>query len=262
MASEDFADSTDPVETLRRVNLYRELWQDVRRGSTGTLFFGFLMLAIWYGAFGVRSDYGAFSLVYLTLGCLEVAVGLLNRFSPSPEGVFFDGVVLILFGTATLARQLLIWQGMMRGDVNAISLMFGGYWLWHGYLQLQTYWQLRLDFPHRPQPEHLRWFEDLLREIRQGDPKSDPSILDLDTTPPIQVKLLGKLVFVLMPESADLFILRDNEFTITPAPAEAETPVPMATVWISEIGEFECPLDPVNWSNYKNWANSTRDASC
>jgi hypothetical protein len=257
MTSEELSESSDPVDLLNQVNLYRELRRDVRRGSTGTLIFGAIMLAIWYGVFGTRNDYGVFSLVYLTLGCLEVAVGLLNRLNPSPEGVFFDGLLLLLFGTATLARQLFIWQGMIRGFLSPISLIFGGYWLWQGYHHLQAYRHLRKIFPLRPQAKHLRWFEELLAEIRQAEPENDPTVLHLKTSPPIKVKLLGKIVFLLLPESEEIMILHDFEFSMTPLPYEESTQQPLASVWISEIGNLECPLDPINWGNYTKWAEKT-----
>ena len=106
------------------------------------------MLAIWYALFGQNDDFGVFSLAYLTIGSLEFAVGLWNRFAPSAEGVFFDGVVLLLFGSATLMRQYLMWQGQMAGRPSTFSLLFGAYWVWQGISHIRAYGGLRRAFAH------------------------------------------------------------------------------------------------------------------
>ena len=64
----------DPDEVryvLRRVAAYREVCERVRKGSTGSLIFGGIMLAIWQWALPENLKFEWFGIVYLALAILE-----------------------------------------------------------------------------------------------------------------------------------------------------------------------------------------------
>ena len=252
--SDDWRDAEDKRSALRRVVAYRELQATVRRGARGSLFFGAVMLAIWYALFGQNDDFGVFSLAYLTIGSLEFAVGLWNRFAPSAEGVFFDGVVLLLFGSATLMRQYLMWQGQMAGRPSTFSLLFGAYWVWQGISHIRAYGGLRRAFAQRPTTQHIRWFDGLLQEIKYSDPETDDDVLDLPTSPRTKVKLLGDTAILVFPGSGETVIVAREDVTIRPGRVVADRDrLPEATLLIhgTDLGDFT--LEPDNWRNYTRW---------
>ncbi|MCZ2341910.1 MAG: hypothetical protein LC104_08960 [Bacteroidales bacterium] len=251
--SEDWDDAEEKRTALRRVAAYRDLQKAVRKSSRGSLFFGAFMLLIWYGLFGAQNDFGVFSLVYLLLGATEFAVGLWNRIAPSAEGIFFDGAVLILFGVATLFRQYLIWQGHMRGFLSPFSLMFGAYWLWQGIGHIRSYTILRKAFTQRPTPEHIAWFDQLIAEIRQENPETDDTLLDLPTAPPVKVKLLGDTAIILFLASSEVLVIARGDLTIVPGESAGPDRLPQATLIIEGYEFSAFTLHPENWRNYKTW---------
>lgn len=251
--SDDWNDAEEKRAALRRVAAYRDLQKAVRKSSRGSLFFGAFMLLIWYGLFGAQNDFGAFSLVYLTLGAIEFAVGLWNRVAPSAEGIFFDGAVLILFGAATLLRQYLIWQGHMRGFLSPFSLMFGAYWLWQGIGHIRSYAIIRQAFVQRPTNEHIAWFDSLIAEINRENPDTDDTLLDLPTKPAVKAKLLGDTAIVLLSRSSDVLVVAREGLTIVPGESRGAERLPFATLILEGVEFSEFTLHPENWRNYKNW---------
>jgi hypothetical protein len=238
---------------LRNVAAYRELCERVRRGSTGGLIFGAIMLAIWYFAIPEREKFRVFGLIYLGLSALEFTAALWNKFRPSAEGVLIDGVVLLVFGAATLLRQYLIWQGQMPGRVFPLLLVFGAYMLYSGFSHVRNYAQLRRAFAQRPTADHLRWFDELLREVRRADPAEDPTALDLPTRPPVRGKLLGDTAIFLQAGSDDVVIAARDDVEIEREPAKEPDRDPVGFLLIegADLGGF--PLDPANWRNYAAW---------
>ena len=89
---------------LRRVSAYREVCERVRRGSTGALIFGTIMLAFWWFLVDPKQEFKWLSVVYLALACMEFGSGLLNRLFPSAEGVLLAALVLMSFGGWNVAR--------------------------------------------------------------------------------------------------------------------------------------------------------------
>ena len=239
---------------LRNVAAYRELCRHVRRGATSGLFFGAFMLAIWYFLFGQRNDYGVFSLVYLGLAGLEFTVAMWNKFRPSAEGVLMDGVVLLVFGGATAVRQVLFMMGILPGGgPGAFMLIFAALWLWQGFGHVKQYLAIRRAFSERPTPEHLRWFEGLMREVREADPSTDPDALDLPTRPPFRAKLLGDTALFLAPGGGDPLIVARNQVQIKCIPSKDPDRDPEAYLVIEgdDFGRFR--IDPDNWRNYAKW---------
>lgn len=250
---DDRPDGEEVRHVLRNVAAYRGLCAEVRRSSTGGLFFGGLMFVIWYLAFGQRNDYGPFSLLYLGLAGLEFTVALWNRVNPSAEGILLDGVVLLAFGAATLARHLLIMQGVIVGPApSVVFTLLAVYWMYSGFSTARSYFYIRRAFSHRPSAEHLRWFNDLLREIKAADPEADPTSLDLPTKPPLRAKLLGDTALFLAPGEDDPLILAREDVVIERLPPAEGDATPRGRLYLGEeVGVFK--LDPANWRNYSAW---------
>lgn len=244
---------------LHQIAAYRELCKRVARSGTHALFLGGFMLLMWYLSFGQRNDYKLFSLLYLSVGLLEFAVGLTNRFRPSAEGVLFEGVVLIVFGLSTLARQYLLQQGIANnGRPNVIFALFGLYWIFAGVTHVRSYGVLRRQFVHRPSKAHLRWYDDLLRDIRRSVPETDPQALDLPTKPRIRGKLLGDLAILLVGGPDGLLVADRQAVEIDPEPSDepGELPTAELIVYGQPLGRFV--LHPENWRNYTAWKAETR----
>ena len=231
---------------LRNVAAYRELCRRVRAGSTGNLFFGVFMLAIWYFLLPKGEQLGLFGLLYLALAALEFTAGIFNRFFPAPEGILIEGLVTMAFGLSTVARQII--AGQFSG-----YLLLAAFWLYHGFGQMRSYFQIRSEFPERPTSAHLRWFEDLLHDVRNANPDDDPTALDLPTKPAYRAKLLGDSAFFLASGKDDLLILAREDVEIErDAPKDADRPIMGYLVLLdTDFGSFK--LDPENWRNYAQW---------
>jgi hypothetical protein len=239
---------------LRNVAAYRRLCHQVRRKATGGLIFGAFMLGIWYFLLperGALGKYGPLGLIYLGLAGLEFTVALWNKLRPSAEGVLMDGLVLCVFGASTLARQYLVWQNGMAPSV--VLALLGAFWVWSGVSHARGYAGLRRAFAIRPTADHLRWFDELLREVRDADPTDDPAALDLPTRPPTRGKLLGDTAIFLQAGSDDPVIAARTDVEIERQPARSadRDPVGYLVIEGADFGSF--PLDPDNWRNYERW---------
>lgn len=235
---------------LRNVAAYRHLCQQIRKKANWGLGFGAFMLFIWYELPG-REKFGPFGLIYLGLACVEFAAALWNKIRPSAEGVLIDALVLLTFGGANLVRAYLRWQ--VTGRVDPFYVLIGGYLLFAGISHARSYASLARAFAMRPTGAHLRWFAELLREVRQADPENDPDALDLPTRPPIRGKLLGDSAIFLQ-AGADLPIIaarQDVEIEREPAKESDKPPTCYLLIEGLDFGRF--PLDPENWRNYARW---------
>ncbi len=254
----------DPEETryiLRRVAAYREVCERVRKGSTGALIFGGIMLAIWYFVLPEKAQTDWFGLVYLALGCLEFGSGMLNRLFPSAEGVLLAALVLMSFGGWNIAREVLIWQKIIAfpgaGGMSTLFLVLGVMWLIQGFRQAQGYLQLRREFAERPTRAQLHWYSDLLREIKYSDPKVDPQAVYFETRPPITGKLLGDTAFFV--ESGDTtIIVARRDVILEREEARGERPaLGYLSIRGSEFPPF--PLGAKTWDNFVQWKREGGD---
>lgn len=248
----DEYDADEQRTILRRVVAYKEVCDRVRRSSTGGLLFGALMLFIWY-VMPDQMKYKPFGLFYLGLACLEFTVALWNRFAPAPEGVLFDGLVLLLFGGSNIARNVLPMLGVAavpRGTPWMVA--FGIWMLLSGIGHVRSYFELRRHFTVRPTREHLRWFDGLVREIRRADPETDPTALDLPTRPPLRAKLLGDTAIFLQPKG-ELIVAAREDVRIKMHGGDERRKRIDAELRIDgqSYGDFD--LDPDNWRNYTDW---------
>ena len=247
-------ETIDPDEVrhiLRRVAAYRAVCERVRRGSTGSLIFGAIMLAIWYFALG-KLQFEWFGIVYLTLACLEFGSGLLNRFFPTAEGVLLAAIVLMSFGGWNVARYVLVWQNLMpQAGGNVIFAVLGVMWLIQGFRQAQGYLQLRREFADRPTGAQIRWFNDLLREIKFSDPKVDAQAVFFDTQPPLTGKLLGDTAFF-VEKGDEAIIVSRRQVNLEREDMGDDRP---ARGYLS-IGGMDFPTFPLGtktWDNYVAW---------
>ncbi len=244
----------DPDEArhvLRRVAAYREVCERVRKGSTGALIFGAIMLAIWYFALG-KLQYEWFGIVYLALACLEFGSGLLNRFFPSAEGVLLAAIVLMSFGGWNVARYVLVWQNLMpQAGGNVIFAVLGAMWLIQGFRQAQGYLQLRREFADRPTGAQIRWFNDLLREIKFSDPKTDAQAVFFDTHPPLTGKLLGDTAFFVEKGDETIIVSRRDVRLEREEMGEGRPARGYLTIGGADFRPF--PLGTKTWDNYVAW---------
>lgn len=228
---------------LRNVAAYRTLVGHVRGSAWSSLGFGALMLVLWYSLPG-KAQFDAFGLSYLGLGVLEFTVGLVNLIAPTLEGILFDGVVLIVFGVLSGLRNTVL------GPPSPFVLL-SVYWIYSGFQRSRNYFQIRRAFPVRPSSANLRWFKDLIRDVRAADPASDPTALDLPSKPPVRVKLLGDSAFLIASGSDDLIILPADMLYLDKIPAEGGPA--MGTLLLDGVSPKPFPIDDDNWRNYTEW---------
>ena len=249
---DDFRDDAPPTgaETramLRNVGAYRVIVKAVRGSAWWSFAFGAFFTLLWYNL-PAKFQYSPFGLLYLGLGVLEFTVGLLNLVKPSLEGILFDGVVLIVFGIQSAARQFF--------EVGAPSpwLLLSAYWVYSGVQRCRNYFQIRRVFPVRPTGANLRWFNDMIRDVRQAEPASDPAALDLASRPPLRAKLIGDSAFLVASGADDLIILAADELYLIPTAYEGdEQRVTKAYLPLDGVAREPFPIDGDNWRNFVDW---------
>lgn len=245
----------DPDElrlVLSQVAAYRDVSNSVRKKSTGSLIMGGIMLAVWYFAIPEPFRFTLFGLIYLGLALLEFCVGLLNRLWPTAEGILLDGLVLLVFGCWNAAREGLIWKGILPGRVNPVLGFFGVYWAFQGIQTIRSYFQLRRAMPARPTIAHLRWFDGLIRELKDADPREDAKAVAFPTDPFLTGKLLGDMAFFLDPSGSVTISSRRDVSLERVLPDDPDRP-PRGYLSIdgNEFPPFK--LSDVNWNNYVAW---------
>jgi hypothetical protein len=243
-----------PAETrqvMRKVAAYRKVCDHVRRRGTGSLVFGCIMLAFWWFFYGRGADvWGLFSLFALGLGVLEIGVGLLQRFFPSAEGVLLDGVVLLAFAASNGVRAFFLWQA--TGRVDWVFVGFAAFWTFQAVNILRSYAQLVRGMPARPTREQLRWFNGLLADLRDADPKDDPRAMAIPTDPYLTGLLLGDTAFFLDPAGEVMVVAREEVVLEAENSADPDKP---PRGYLSIAGEDYPPfkLSRANWENYVAW---------
>lgn len=251
----------DQQRILDRITAYRGVCQAVKNSATSSLVFGVIMLGLWYMGYGQRGDYGIFSIIYLMLGLMELGVGLINRLFPSAEGVLLDGLVLIGFGIANLFRAYLIWKVMPNaGAPLVIPALFGAYWIWTGGSHIQSYAALRRAFNPRPTAEHMRWYSELLSDIRRANPQDDPNALDLPTQPPMRALLLGSSAFIVEAGTQDIALFDCSDVLITPMDQDPNTGRRLAKLTLADVSFAPFLIDADNWRNYSEWKRANGQA--
>jgi hypothetical protein len=177
--------TANPLDRLQQIGTYRCTVNRLRqRGKHMLLFTGVLLWLYWQHNNGEIADY-----VFMGVCALEIGAGLLLYAFPSAEGVILEGVLSILFGLAILFRQAV--EVANGGNPFWLSLLFGLAFLMGGVRQMKHYGRVREAFEEKPTPEQLAWLDDLVKEIKKADPKTDPDAVAFSTGMPVRGKLLG-----------------------------------------------------------------------
>ncbi len=170
-------------ERLVHVLMYRDLCRAVQRSGRENFFFALLMA---FFAFLSQKNGGnpLILIIYSFFILVEVLTALYKWFFPSAEGVLCDALILLAFA---LLNGLVAYVQFQAGfGPDPILAFLIGLFLLSAWRQWQSYRNLRALFHIRPSRAQLRWFERFLRDIRQGDPHTDPTIVDLPTRPPLE----------------------------------------------------------------------------
>jgi hypothetical protein len=245
-----------PEETrqvMRRVAEYRKVCEHVRGRGAHSLVFGLMMLGFWYWFYVNMpggDPWGVLSLISLGLGVMEICVGLMQRFFPSAEGLLFDGIVMLAFAASNGVRAYLLWR--VNGNVDVVFLLFSGMWTFQALNILRSYVNLVRRMPARPTRDQLRWFNGLLADLRDADPKLDPRAVAFPTSPFLTGLLLGDSAFFLEPNGEVIIAARRDvtlEFENSPDP----TRPPRGYLSIGQVDFPPFKLSPANWENYAAW---------
>ena len=160
---------------LQTVAAYRELCRSVRRSGRENVVYACLMFGFAYfvhTAGGPQSEIVV--LLYGILGFGELLVGLYKWAFPSAEGLILDALVLLAFVGVSV---WLSYDRFQRGwGISPISVFFNLYMFFAAINRFKAYGELSRLFAERPDPEHVAWFDDLVREIQASDPISWRSI--------------------------------------------------------------------------------------
>jgi hypothetical protein len=242
-------------DTFHRVSAYREVCNAVRASAGHTLFNGVFFLGL-TGLFYYLAGPQPIFLVYGAIGVGEILVGLWKKVKPSAEGVLADGLLQFGFAASIGVREFLRFQDGRAP--STISVIIALWCLFDAVRTFQHYAALRRAFTERPTSEHIAYVEDLVREIRQSDPETDPTALDLPTYPHLKAKLLGDLaIFVDARGGAAFAVARRAVEIEREESGSGRLPVALLRIEGEDYPEFG--LTPANWRNYAQWKTEGGD---
>ena len=246
MTTDDVAMRTQ----LQKVAAYRELCRGVRRSGRENVIFASIMLFLTY----IANENGAalwFLILYGSLAAGELLVGLFKSLFPSAEGVFLDGVGLLVFAGFNFFFEYLRFQG--GGQLNPVAIFLGLFMLLGAVGRFKAYGQLRRLFADRPSAEHIAWFDDLVREIRAADPQADELALDLPTGPHWKAKLLGTTAFFVGLRDGAVWIAGPDDFEILREKTDRGTGRRRAVLRVHDLPYPEFEVADATWANYSKW---------
>ena len=175
-----------------------------------------------------------------------------------PQSLFIMLVLLLLFGGLNLGFQGLALA--VGGQPDTIGLVLGIYLVVSAFRSFKNYLTLRKAFADRPTSEQLRWFDDLIYEIRHADPSTDELALDLPTKPHWKAKLLGTTAFFAAKSSREVLVAGPYDFDLTPDDrSEGHSHVRVHLVMFDRVSKpFD--IDDASWANYQKWMKSQQQA--
>jgi hypothetical protein len=233
--------------TLTRVQRYREVCEVVRKGAGNTLLNGALFLGLAYFQYTLIGKFHIVLLPMVIFGALEILVGLWSKFKPSPECVLFDGLLMLGYCLSIVAREYIMAQ--MRGGqfkFNPITILIIVWFGWSAINTIRSYFQLRSYFVERPTSEHLEYVDSLKDELLTSEPSADKTAVDVPTRPPVKLKLLGPVAFVLDEVTQEMIVVEKDELAI-------EKMGERAILTIRREQFPPCELGESSWRNYSNW---------
>ena len=244
---------------LQTVAAYRDLCRSVQRTGRENVVFALIMLGLAYFMYSAGGPNQDIAILYAVLACGELLVGLFKWMAPSAEGLALDGIVLLVFAAFNF---VLVYMAFQRaGTLNPIAVFFGLFMLFGALNRFKAYGELRRLFADRPAPEHIAWFDDLVREIQASDPISDPSALDLPTSPHWKAKLLGGTAFFAAATGNAVWIAGADDFTLRREKTDRGTGYRKALLSIHGENFPEFELSDASWENYTKWMASQQPAS-
>jgi hypothetical protein len=255
---------TDDAEMrlrLQQVVAYRQLCRTIRSRANHTLVNAAIWLGLTYFLYNLERGLTPIVLAYLVLGVGELLVGLWKKLTPTLEAVLADGLILLGFGVVVLGRQVLVWQGIIKNmPVSPISVFLGIWWLSDAFKTFRNYGDLRRSFPERPSGDQLRWFDDLIREIRSSDPETDEVALDLPTRPRFKAKMFGSTAFLVAVRGDHVWVAGPEDFDIARERKDHGTGRRRARLTIHGQSYPEFEISDSTWANYQKWiaANAPR----
>jgi hypothetical protein len=235
---------------LQQVAAYRELRRSVQRSGRENVVFALVMLGIAY--FLYSNGGGGMAVLFGVLAVGELCVGIFKWLVPTAEGLVLDALVLLTF--AALNGWIAYNQIQRGGQPSPITIFFGLFMLYSAVNKFKAYGELRRLFAEKPDPEHIAWFDDLVREIQAADPVSDRLVLDLPTKPHWKAKLLGTTAFFVTATGNTVWIAGAEEFVLRREKADRGTGFRKALLSIHGEGFPEFDLDDASWDNYARWA--------
>jgi len=244
------ADEFEMRFRLQQVAAYRDLCRRVRRSGRENIFFAGIMLFLAYMLWQGRPN-NLVLVFYLILVMGELLVGLFKSLAPSAEGVLLDGIVLLVFAAYNFGMQYVLFQNGM--PFSPIAIFLGLFMLFGAVGRFKDYKLLRQLFAERPSPEHMAWFDDLLREIRSSDPESDELALDLPTQPHWKAKLLGKAAFFVTLRNEIVLVAGPDDFELLREKADHGTGRRKSLLNIHGMTYPEFQITDATWANYQRW---------
>lgn len=242
-------DKDELKATFHRVSAYRHVCTAVRASAGHTLLSGFLFAFIAFMSAQVLGYQHPIFLIQAGLAVAEFAIFIWKKVSPSAEGVLLDALVNLIFGGSILIRSALVWQGMLPGAVSPVSIFIGCWALWDAYRGLNGYIQLRRIFQVRPTRSQMTYVDNFLRDIREANPQSDPTALNLPSQPRLKALLLDELAFF-VDDYGEPFVLNREEVTLERSESDGQV-LGLMTLEGQLLPPF--PLSDANWRNYLRW---------
>lgn len=244
---------TDDIEMrkrLQQVAAYRDLCRRVRRSGRENIVFALIMLFLAY-TISRGPVLPVVVTLYLILAVGELLVGVFKVMRPSAEGVFLDGIVLLIFAVYNLGFMFWRFQNGIPPDLVIIFL--GLFMLMGAVGRFKDYRLLRQLFARRPGAEHIAWFDELIAEIRLADPESDDQAIDLPTQPHWKAKLLGSLAFFVSRRGNHVLVAGPEDFEILREKTDHGTGRRQAILRLFAAPSPEFPIADATWANYQKW---------
>ena len=238
---------------LQQVLAYRELCRQSRSSGRGNVFFAGLMLTLAYYTF--RPNAPIISILYAGLAFAELAVGLFKWMFPSAEGVLFDAILQLLFALFNLGWQALVFF-LGAQNPNTLFVILGVLMLTGAIRRFKNYLDLRKAFADRPTSDQIRWFDDLIYEIRHADPSTDDQALDLPGKPPWKAKLLGTTAFFVAKKGSEVVIAGPFDFGLVPEDHHDGESHVRVRLHLYDRATKPFDLDDASWANYLKWMAS------
>jgi hypothetical protein len=238
---------------LQTVAAYRQLCRSVQRGGRENVLFAVIFAVIAYFAHEANVAEETL-LLYGALVAAELLIGLFKWAFPSAEAMILDGVILVVFAALNFGRAYVAFQNGRQP--NPADVFIGFLMLLLAVNRFRLYGHLRALFADRPSPEHMAWFDDLVREIHSADPVSDELALDLPTSPHWKARLLGSTAFFVSASGNDVWVAGPEDFVLEREKADRGTGRRRARLRIHGEMYPEFVIEDASWVNYVKWVTA------